>query len=563
MMKRNERSEKDRNLREQFAGVHSWNIIRAHGIYGISLVGGLKAAGWGLGVFIYFTSCAGICRAESAPAIAWNKTHAGQATGIVVDNSGSVYVTGIFQKAVGYNWRTIKYDTNGNEVWSVIYESAPSGVDYAAGIAVDSSGSVYVTGYNAGATNDFRTIKYDASGNIVWNKTYDSGNSDQARGIAVDGSGNVCVTGLSLGSSMDCRTIKYDSGGNIVWNKLFDSGDQDWAKGIAVDGAGNVYVTGNVNALTLPFQGDCLTIKYDSAGNSVWTRTFDGGGKAAGMAVVVDGSGSVCVTGSWNQGGMSLLPANSLAIKYDSSGNIIWNRLYWGGVETTSGGGAGGIAVDGSGNVYITGQVDNSLLGGNGLDFATMKLNGSGNGLWSTLYDSGISDVGKGIAVDSFGNVYVAGNSSDGGSVSESHIIKYGTNTIVVPPSSPATGDSTQPPAARDTSVIPSPSSATGDNLEAGKVKIVSGIRGYINTKRGEQATILVRPNTSGTIRVRIYDDEGRFVKELTAEADGQNKNAIQWDGTDSSGRPVGPGAYPIFVEAPGIRFKNRLVVAR
>ena len=114
------------------------------------------------------------------------------------------------------------------------------------GIAVDSSGNVYVTGNtNNGANWDYLTLKYDTDGNELWNVTYDGGNAEGGRGVIVDSSGNVYVTGYSEGVTSDMLTFKYDSSGNELWNMTYDGGNDEQASGVIVDNSGNVYVTGN------------------------------------------------------------------------------------------------------------------------------------------------------------------------------------------------------------------------------------------------------------------------------------------------------------------------------
>ncbi len=108
----------------------------------------------------------------------------------------------------------------------------------------------------------------------------------------------------------------------------------------------------------------------------------------------------------------------------------------------------------------------------------------------------------------------------------------------------------------------PPPPPPVDDGLKDG-VKIVGGIRGYIEPRRGEMANILVRPTGSGVISVRIYNLRGDLVRTLTASAAGGRTEVLHWDANDDAGRPVPAGVYPVFIEAPGIRYTDKLAVLR
>ena len=127
------------------------------------------------------------------------------------------------------------------------------------GIAVDPSGNVYVTGVDSRYSTDvdFRTIKYSSSGNIVWNVTYSpAGFFIGGSVIAVDSSQNVYITTGGSG------TIKYNSSGNIFWDATYSG--YAYQMGIALDPSGNVYVAGDGSHIDWSGQsvGNILTIKY-------------------------------------------------------------------------------------------------------------------------------------------------------------------------------------------------------------------------------------------------------------------------------------------------------------
>ncbi len=319
------------------------------------------------------------------------------AQGIAIDTSGNVYVTGISFDSTT-NYLTVKYDSLGNILWTATIDNGND--DYARGIAVDNNGNVYVTGVSyIDSTYDYLTIKYDSMGNIVWKDTLDNGSTDKSYGIAVDGSGNVYVTGYSyIGSSYDYLTVKYDVSGNILRVDTLDNGSSDYARGIAVDASGNVYITGYFDNGS---NDDYLTVKYDSSWNIVWADTVDNGATDEAYGIAVDKQKNIYVTGKSYIGS----DRDYLTLKYDSLGNTVWadtlndgNRDY-----------AKGIAVDNSGNIYVTGYSYNSST--YDADYLTVKYDASGNPVWSDTLDNGDYDAAYGIAVDNSGNIYVTGQS--------------------------------------------------------------------------------------------------------------------------------------------------------
>jgi len=229
------------------------------------------------------------------------------AKAIAVDSSGNVYVTGTSKGSdTGNDYATIKYNTNGKQLWVKRYNGPAKKEDSASAIAVDSSGNVYVTGGSegSGTSDDYATIKYNTNGKQLWVKTYNGpayGN-DFAGAIAVDSSGNVYVTGsssnrLSGYENSDYATIKYNTNGKQLWVKRYNrvAVGWNWASAIAVDSSGNVYVTGASYGTSY----DYATIKYDTNGKQLWVKTYNGPAKKedSASAIAVDSSGNVYVTG--------------------------------------------------------------------------------------------------------------------------------------------------------------------------------------------------------------------------------------------------------------------------
>jgi hypothetical protein len=333
------------------------------------------------------------------------------ATGVAVDSGGDAYVTGYTNGGLDGNTLTgkndfflTKYDSSGNRVFTKQLGVARA-YTYATGVAVDSGGDVYVTGYTTGGLdgnalagkNDFFLTKYDSSGNRVFTKQLgDARAYTYATGVAVDSGGNVYVAGSTTGG-LDGNTLtggedffltKYDSSGNKVFTKqLGVAGAGTYATGVAVDSGGNVCVTGYTNGgldgNTLTGAYDFFLTKYDSSGNKVFTKQLGvAGAYTDATGVAVDSGGNVYVTGYTNGGldGNTLTGAYDFFLtKYDSSGNKVFTKqLGVAGAETY----ATGVAVDSGDDVYVTGYT-NGGLDGNTLtgayDFFLTKYDSSGN----------------------------------------------------------------------------------------------------------------------------------------------------------------------------------------
>ena len=277
---------------------------------------------------------------------------------IVVDASGNVYITGLFNATVDFNPAAgvanltsnvittydaffAKYTTNGIYVWAKSIGN--SGDDRGYGIAIDASSNVYIAGefqgtadfnpsstainnLTAAGTNDMFYAKYDANGAYVWAKRVGTASN-----------------------YVSARDIKLDADNNIYVVGVFETNtDFDPSTNIAIVNSGGVF-TGFV-------------AKYNSLGNYVWAFGNGGSGSIYNMRMCMDKLKSVYVTGNFNNTcdfDPSTATANLTSAgnddvylaKYDTDGKYKWaKRIGNTGIED-----GGGIAVDTSFNVFVSG----------------------------------------------------------------------------------------------------------------------------------------------------------------------------------------------------------------
>jgi len=492
-------------------------------------------------VILSFVFCGTIFATEGD--VIWTRTHNGPddksdyGYGIAVDGNGNVYVTGHEYKSdtERSNIWVRKYDANGYEVWTSTYNGVANDYDYGRGIAVDGSGNVYVTGYEwvSGAKNDIWVGKYDSGGDEVWTETHNGPDNyyDEGYGIVVDGDGNVYVTGREYYDAVEGYNIwvrKYDSDGEEVWTETHNgpADGSDVGRGIAVDGRGNVYVIGYEEKV-----GDIPAIwirKYDSDGDEVWTRTYDADGESArGNGIAVDDSGNVYVTGYEYIDGQE---NNIWVRKYDSNGNVVWTRTYNGAEDVDDGG--YGIAVDGSGNVYVTG--DEWVTGEQNNNWVR-KYDSDGDVVWTKTHNGPANEKDRsfGIAVDGSGNVYVTGCETVTGESQNIWVRKY----------EGAYGEHFEPPV-------------------EGNVKIQGGEKGYVNPKKGEKAKIHFQPSGAGRVNVKIYTLRGLLVWEGSKSVSGV-QDFIEWNCRNKENDVVASGIYVVYVKGPGIKATKKVAILK
>ena len=332
-------------------------------------------------------------------------------TASATDNSGNIYACGnTINSGTNSDMQIVKYSPSGVLLWSKTYNGTANAFDAANAMVIDNAGNIYVTGganYSAGF--DMVTIKYNPSGDTVWVRKYNGTQniSDEANCIAIDSSGNIYVGGYSTntGNSSDATVLKYSPAGVLLFAKTFNSGPNqaDGCWDIKVDNSLNIYVAGYAGSTNAG--NNFWIMKLNPSGDTLWTKTFNGSSNASDYAkrIRFDSSGNVYAAGYLSNGGTG---TDIFVIKANSSGVIQWTKTFTGpGSDTDE---PYGLEIDNSFNIYIAGRT--TVTGAN-TDILTMKLNPSGDTLWTRKFGgtAGTNDEPRGLAVDVLGNVYTSG----------------------------------------------------------------------------------------------------------------------------------------------------------
>jgi len=282
---------------------------------------------------------------------------------------------------------------------------------------------------------------------LVWSSFLGGSSEDYGEAIAVDSSGDVFLTGRTFSTDFpvlggfdtssngvgDVFVAKVTNDGVLSWASYLGGSDEEVGYGAAVDSSGDVFLTGQTYSTDFPVPGgfdtsfgggyDAFVAKVTNAGELSWASYLGGSGAEVGWGVAVDLSGDVFLAGRTGSvdfpvpggfdeslGGLH----DAFVAKVTNAGALSWASYLGGSSEE----GGCGVAVDLSGNVFLTGWTmsvdfpvpggfDVSLDGSNNAFVA--KVTNAGALSWASYLGEGSSEWGRAIAVGLSGDVFVMG----------------------------------------------------------------------------------------------------------------------------------------------------------
>jgi hypothetical protein len=356
-----------------------------------------------------------------------------------------------------------------NPLWQWAKSAGGTSQDEGLDIAVDKYGNTYITGYfdstalfgstvlTSQGEYDVFVGKLNNDGEWQWVKSAGGTELDLGVGIAVDTNCNVYITGFFEGSATFGNITLFSQGSDDVFvAKLNNDGEWQWAKsagatgfydtigfGVATDRNGNCYITGffedmvTFGSIVLTSLGseDMFIAKLDTNGEWQWAKNGGGTQADGGMSIAVDTTGNAYISGFFigtaifgddtliGQGGLDVF-----VTKINTYGEWQWavgalTDLFQEIPHPPD------VAVDGNGNVYITGNFKGTAIFGSTSfvsqgysDIFIAKLNTNGEWQWAKSAGGIYYDSGQGIGVDGTGNTYVTGYFND--------TVTFGTTTL-------------------------------------------------------------------------------------------------------------------------------------
>jgi hypothetical protein len=477
--------------------------------------------------YIFFLVLYGIfCFSLAQPPLVWTRVYDGSmadyAFSVSTDSQDNIIVAGSSYNGADYDFCIIKYTSAGDTIWTRTFDTG--GSDLAQGVVVDGYGDIVVCGSSRMDTiYDYLTVKYDASGNFIWQARYLTGMDNIGTSVVTDSALNIMVTGYSFnGLDYDYLTVKYDANGDTIWSRRFNAGFNDIANDITADPIGNIIVTGASVDTSICLR-TYLTVKYNPAGETLWTRRYHYWSyDSFGRGVAADAEGNIAVCGH------PLYPACFVTVKYDSQGNTAWIRSHY---LPNPSWAAQDVAIDNNGEIIVTGEYYKYSILVPAFVYHTHKYSAAGDELWAIDYESGngIDDYARGVACDNSGGIIVTGYRIDGGNA-DYLAVKYDEQGALA-----------------EQTLLP---------VRARGVELYTP---YPNPFDNNCCISFESGNLLES-EITVCDVSGRRLRTVFNGQCTPGLTKVDWDGTDGSGRKLPSGVYFVRLETSEYSMTRKIV---
>jgi hypothetical protein len=438
--------------------------------------------------------------------------------------SGSTWSFGVGQEDI----YVIKTDSLGDTLWTKTFGG--TNWDRSRSVQQTQDGGYIISGWSQSFGNglpDVYLIKTDASGDTVWTKVHGGTSADESFCVRQTSDGGYISVGRtnSYGAGdFDVYLVKTDALGDTMWTKTFGSTFIDY--GICVQQTSDQgYVVVGMNG-SLP-GGDIYLIKTDSLGDSLWTRTYGGNNSDTGYFVNLTQDGGYIIagaTGSYGAGGNDVW-----LLRIDGNGDTLWTRTY-GGSDYD-----GGFAVQEIQDGYIIGGRTTSF-GAGGLDLYLIKIDASGDTIWTRTYGGAEVDwYFSGQQTQDGGYILAGYTASFGAGSDDVYLIKTNQHGLV------------------------GIEEGQDMNLQIENVRLEQSQPNPSHS----MTTIRFQIATPGHVCINVYDACGRVIKTLVDEEKEAGVYSISWHGHNELGENVPAGVYFYRLEAGKYSQMRKMIMFR
>lgn len=396
----------------------------------------------------------------------------------------------------------VRLNCAGDTLWTRLYGG--SGVQRGNDVARTVAGGFVLAGLAGSLTgSDIYLIKTDGSGDTLWTRTYDLNDFDEARALAVVPNGYL-VAGYSQGGSFGALLLKVDNLGNLLWARTYNPPGTfgSWAYDVEALGDGGAILVGSVFG---NLGEELFIVRVDASGDTLWTRRITGEGEAEARAVETTSDGGFILGGNTKS---QYLPEVFYLVKVDGSGNLLWSRTY------------GGSGYDIARDVARTADGGYILAGaGNGINGGALvvKTDSLGNEVWSQLHGAPVSFWANAVRQTADGGYVVVG--ANYGSL-DVYVVKTNGVGMVV-------------------AVEPAPSVQGRILLQSPYPNPTTGVLSY---------TISLPQETR--VRVAVYDPVGRKIEQLLDRDLSAGHHTFSWK---DARKKLPNGLYFLRLQAGGI----------
>ena len=353
------------------------------------------------------------CVLAQGPDTLWTKTFGGISLDFgrcaIQTSDGGYALTGITVSwgAGADDVYLIKTDAQGNTTWVQTYGG--TGEDYGYSVVQTSDQGYIIAGYTGsyGVGGDVYFIKTDSLGDTLWTRTYGDNDGDIGFSVIEHPDGGYAITGGSyFQEDTNVYLIKTDSAGTALWTKTYGGSDLDQGRSVALTDDDCYVIAGTTHSFGSGLH-DVYLIKTNSLGDTLWTRTYGGMYDEHGYSVIILPDGGYVIAGVTSSFGAG--NDDAYLIRTDSAGDTLWTKTYGGAGNDN----AHSVVQSSDMGYVLTGWT--MSFGAGEDDVYIVKTDSLGNLLWTQTYGGGDYDYGYSISNTIDGGYIIIGSTASFG----------------------------------------------------------------------------------------------------------------------------------------------------